>query len=143
MDPKGCKPERHDFAEPSRPWRQVQLWLVLLISLSVAGCVSRSKATANAQKAYLDGQQRAILLQQQAQELVVSFRGQVRNPRVPWTEGLTLAQALLAADYTGRLDPRKIQIIRQGEFYSINVRRLLRGQENPVLEPGDTVEVTQ
>ena len=65
----------------------------------------------------------------------------VRNPRVPWTEGLTLARALLAAEYTGTLDPTRIRITRQGQSYTVDVKHLLRGQDDPLLEPGDLVEV--
>ena len=76
-------------------------------------------------------------------EPVVWLKGPVRNPRVPWTEDLTLAQALLVAEYTGLNNPFKIDVIRQGKRYSINVGRLLRGLENPLMEPGDVVEIVR
>ena len=75
------------------------------------------------------------------QEPAVFFRGMVRNPRVLWTEDLTLAQALLDAEWTGALEPTKIRITRQGRNHDVDVRRLLRGVENPLLEPGDVIEV--
>ena len=34
---------------------------------------------------------------------MVLFRGSLRHPRVPWTEGMTLTRALAAAEYTGTL----------------------------------------
>lgn len=108
------------------------------LCLALCGCGSNKVDPRNA---FLEGQQRAWTAQQQNQEPTVFFRGMVRNPRVPWTEGLTLARALLAAEYTGALDPTQIRVTREGEAYVIDVRRLMRGQDDPLLEPGDVVEV--
>lgn len=107
-------------------------------SLVLCGC---SSSKVDPRNAFLEGQQRAWMAQQQNQEPSVFVRGMVRNPRVPWIEGLTLAQALLAAEYTGALDPTRIQLTREGVTRVIDVRRLLRGQDDPLLEPGDRVEV--
>jgi hypothetical protein len=71
---------------------------------------------------------------------VVWFRGLVRQTRVPWVEGLTLSQALAAAQYTGALDPSVILVIRQGQVYRIDPKRLLRGEDDPELLPGDQVD---
>lgn len=60
---------------------------------------------------------------------------------VPWTEDLTLAAALIAAEYQGSWDPHSIFILRMGQTYRVNPKRLLSGTENPALEPGDIVEV--
>jgi len=72
---------------------------------------------------------------------MVYFRGDVRKPGVPWAEELTLSKGLLAAEYTGIWDPHSILIIRKGEPFKINPKRLLSGEEDPTLEPGDVVEV--
>lgn len=112
-----------------------------LVSLCLALCGCSSKAKVDPRNAFLEGQQRAWSAQQQNQEPVVFVRGMVRNPRVPWTEGLTLARALLAAEYTGALDPTRIQVTREGVTRVIDVRRLIRGQDDLLLEPGDLVEV--
>ena len=112
----------------------------LLLVISLAGCASKSKALKPGGGSFNPGEQKA-LLEQQMQEPAVWFRGDVRNLRVPWTEGLTLAQAILAAQYTANWDPRLITITRAGEVYSVNARRLMRGQDNPLLEPGDLVEI--
>ncbi len=114
--------------------------LCLLVLLS-SGCVSKSKARLQAEKAFLEGQQRSLADQQQQQQAVVWFRGDVRNQRVPWMEGLTLSRALLSAQYTWSWDPRTITVTRAGELYAVDPRRLLRGLEDPELEPGDLVEV--
>jgi len=121
----------------------VQCSMLLLLALALSGCVSKSNANAAARKAYMEGQQRAIAMQEEAQQPAVWFRGPVRNPRVPWSEDLTLTRALLAAEYLDHLSPRRISVIRQGKTYSIDVRRMLRGQEDPPMEPGDIVEVVR
>src|SRR6266851_186639 len=113
----------------------------LLLALLVSGCVSQSKAKLQAEKAFIEGHQRAQAEQQQQQQPAVWFRGDVRHPRVPWTEGLTLSQALLTAQYTWTWDPRSITVTRQGDVYPINPKRLLRAEEDPTLQPGDVVEV--
>ena len=114
----------------------------LLLIVVLTACVSKSKARHESERAFMEGQQRALIEQQQQQQQpAVWFRGDVRNQRIPWTEGLTLSQALVAAQYTGNWDPRLIRITRNGEIYPVNARRLLRGQDDPVLEPGDLVEV--
>jgi hypothetical protein len=110
------------------------------LTCSITGCVSRSKAKLDAQGAYLEGQQK-VLAEQQAKEPAVWFHGDIRIPRVAWMEGLKLSQALLSAQYTGNWDPRLITVTRNGELYQVNARRLLRGQDDPLLEPGDVVEV--
>jgi hypothetical protein len=120
---------------------------ILLLTVVLTGCKTKATAQREAdRKAFIATQQSAMAgleqqQQQQQQQPVVWFRGEVRNPRVPWTEGLTLAQALLAAQYTSNWDPHIITVTRQGEVHPVNPRRLLRGQEDPLLEPGDVVEV--
>jgi len=106
---------------------------------SLAGCTTRSSAKAQAQAAFAAGQQQAIA--RQAMGPSVSFRGDVKKQTVPWTEGLTLAQALLAAEYNGLWDPHTIVVIRDGQRFEVDPKRLLRGVEDPLLQAGDTVEV--
>jgi hypothetical protein len=112
-----------------------------LVALFASGCVSKSKARLQAEKAFLEGQQKALSDQQQQQQPVVWFRGDVRNQRIPWSEGLTLTRALLAAQFTWNRDPKAITVTRAGELYVVDPKRLLRGLEDPELEPGDVVEV--
>jgi len=119
------------------------LFLLAGAVLVMTGCASKPDAAAKLREheAFLKGQQQALGAMQQAQQPVVWFRGLIRNSRVPWTEELTLARALLAAEYTGTLDPISIRVIRQGQTYAIDIKALLRGQDDPPLEPGDIVEV--
>ena len=113
--------------------------LSLALALASGGCVTKSRSQERARAAFLEGQHQAV--PQEAQAPSVSFRGDVRKPSVPWTEDLTLAQALLAAEYTGLWDPHTITLVRHGQTYHINPKRLLSGAEDPALEPGDIVEV--
>lgn len=120
--------------------------LVLLLShLVVLGCVGCSSKKGLGRDGYnqlVRSQQQAIQIEQM-QHPAVYVRGPVQKPIVAWREGLTLAEALLDAGYTQTLSPRAIRVTRAGRVYPIDVRRLLRGTENPVLEPGDQIEVVR
>ena len=72
---------------------------------------------------------------------MVWIRGDVKNEVVPWTQEITLAGALVAAEYKGLWDPRGIRIIRQGQTYKINPRELLKGREDLPLKPGDVIVI--
>ena len=126
-------------------------WTPLIFYLGVAsvvlplnavlfcGCISKSKAQAQAQSAYIAGQN-AALRQQQAQAPGVTVIGPVQNSSVPWVEGLTLAQAIATANYLGQHDPKEIIITRQGESAKLAPKLLLNGADVP-LEPGDTITI--
>src|SRR5438067_1213046 len=92
-------------------WRPCQYVLILLLAL--CGCMTKSKAKADARAAYMAGQQQALERVLQSRNSV-TFLGPVRNPLVTWTADLTLAKALVTADYYSRNDPREIVIIRNG-----------------------------
>ena len=116
----------------------------LLLAATFSGCVSKSKADAKARAAYLAGQQQAIMRVQQAQTQgqgpSVTVNGEVRNHVVPWTEGLTLAKALVAADYLGAADPGQILIVHNGRATRVEAKQLLSGVDIP-LQPGDIVQL--
>jgi hypothetical protein len=127
-------------------WRKlfcVGVALAILVSSAMlfCGCVSKSKAQARAQQAYLAGQN-AALRQQQADAPTpgVTVIGPVQNPDVPWVEGLTLAQAIATAKYLGQHDPKEIIITRQGESAKLAPKMLLNGADVP-LEPGDIITI--
>ena len=71
----------------------------------------------------------------------ILFSGDVKAQVVPWVEGITLAQALIAAQYTGFWDPHSITVTRNGIPYKVDVKKFLRGDENPEMQAGDSVEV--
>ena len=118
--------------------------LCCLVLLALAGCVSKSKANAQARAAYMAGQQQAMtrmqLAQTQGQGPCVTVNGEVRNRVVPWTQGLTLAKAVLAADYYGTKDPGQILVVHNGIANRVDPKQLLSGVDIP-LQPGDTVQL--
>ena len=55
--------------------------------------------------------------------------------------GGTNLRALVAAEYTGAVDPFTITITREGKEIPVSPRRLLNGNIDPYLEPGDVVTI--
>jgi hypothetical protein len=124
---------------------------IFVLALSIpavallAGCTTKSTAQANAQQAYLAGQNAALRRQLEQQQQAsqapgVTLVGPVQNPQVPWVAGLTLAQAVATANYLGAQAPKEIIITRQGESATLDAGVLLNGVAVP-LEPGDVVEL--
>jgi len=125
--------------EPSR--RAIfKVWGMLLVAVALGGCVSKGKANAQARAAFMAGQQQAMARMQQAQGPSVTINGEVRNHVVPWTEGLTLAKAVLAADYCGAKDPGQLLIVHNGIATHVDPKQLLSGVDIP-LQPGDIVQL--
>src|SRR5258708_1516368 len=112
------------------------------VCLFVAGCVSKNKAQAQAQAAFVAGQRQALQIVQQAQLRgpTITVVGEVNNPTIPWTTDLTLAKALIAADYRGSSDPTEILIARQGKAISYDPKKLLHGEDVP-LQPNDIIQI--
>ena len=106
--------------------------------------MSKSKANAQARAAYMAGQQQAMARMQQTQTLgqgpCVTVNGEVRNRVVPWTQGLTLAKAVIAADYYGAKDPGQLIIVHNGIANRVDPKQLLSGVDIP-LQPGDIVQL--
>jgi hypothetical protein len=120
--------------------------MFLLLAVAFAGCVSKSKADAQARKAYIAGQQETMVRMQQAQAEgqgpCVTVNGEVRNRVVPWTQGMTLAKAIMAADYYGAADPGQIIVVHNGIARRIELQQLMSGVDVP-LQPGDIVQLMQ
>jgi hypothetical protein len=112
------------------------------LALVVAGCVTKSKAKAEAQKAYFAGQQQGIMRMSQPQQPVVTFIGPVRNPTVLWSQDLTLAKAIVAAGYEAKVDPKQIMIVRNGQAIPVDPKKLLEGEDIPLVA-GDLVQIGQ
>jgi len=108
---------------------------------SLTGCVTKAKAREQGRAAFMAGQQSAMMRMSQPQKPVVTFIGQVQIPSLPWTEGLTLARAIIAAVYTGK-DPKQILIVRGGQAVPVDPRQLLNGEDIP-LQSGDLVQILQ
>jgi hypothetical protein len=119
----------------------MRLAIGIFAVLFLAGCVSKKQADLQARQAYMAGQAQAAKQWQSQRPPEVVVRGPVRNPVVPWTEGLTLAKAIVDADYTGYMNPHFVRVIRNGlmieEMKGID---LLHHHDVP-LEPGDIVDI--
>ena len=111
----------------------------VLIALALTGCVTKSKAKAQAREAFVAGQNQALMRMQQSQPSV-TMMGEFHNPVIPWTEDLTLARAVVAAEYFGRTTPREILVVRHGRAFSVDPKTLLNGQDIP-LEAGDIIQI--
>ena len=107
--------------------------------VAAGGCTTKSRARAEAQKAFQAGQQQAEM-QAEARRNNVAFLGPVLNPVVPWSEGLTLARAIVAARWSGLQDPHLIVLMRDGERVELNPAEALAAANMPLF-PGDTVEL--
>jgi hypothetical protein len=116
------------------------LLLLLLLAAGLVGCTTKGKARAEAGRAFAEGQAQAIQ-QMQSQQKDITVLGQVRNHVVTWEAGLTVAQAIDTAVYTGFMDPQVISLTRGGESVQIKIKDLLSGASNPPVEPGDVIEV--
>lgn len=113
---------------------------ILLIALAVTGCTTKSSLRAQAQIAFLAGQNQALQQQLAGQFNGVTVIGPVQNAQVPWVAGLTLAQVVATANYTGRTEPKQIIITHQGESATLDAKVLLSGTDIPV-EAGDVIEL--
>ncbi len=115
---------------------------VFIAAMLLSGCVTKAKARVDAQKAFLAGQQEALARIQRSQPHGpnITLIGPVRNPTVTWNPDLTLARALVEAEYYGAADPSEIYIVRNGVAFRVDPRQLLSGQDVP-LKPGDLVQI--
>jgi hypothetical protein len=117
------------------------LVVMALVCIS-AGCVTKSKAKAEARAAFMAGQQQAMMQMAQPHPAVVTFIGPVRNPTVPWSQGLTLAKAIVDAGYQAPSDPQHIMIVRNGQAIPVDPKQLLQGEDIPLVA-GDLVQIGQ
>jgi hypothetical protein len=124
--------------------RYSNFWVVTIMMAAsvvcVSGCVSAAKAKADARAAYNAGQQDAMARMSQVEKLNITVVGPVRNSVVAWKEDLTLANALLAAEYLSNTDPRQILIVRKGIAIPVDPNQLLSGKDVP-LQPGDVIHL--
>ena len=117
-----------------------------LVALAFGGCVSKSKADKQARNAFMAGQQQAMMRTQMAQTQgqgpCVTVNGEVRNHVLPWTEGMTLAQAIVAAEYFGAKEPGQVIVVRNGVAFRYDTKQLLSGTDVP-LQLGDILQLIQ
>jgi hypothetical protein len=137
-------PARSRWHRPScigAPWVRLLLPLLLVVVLC-PGCVSKAKARAEAQAAFAAGQQQALanLGPGQVRGPRVTLIGEVGNPVLEWAPGLTLARAIVLAEYHGATEPTEIFILRQGRAIRVSAEELLQGKDVP-LEDGDIIQL--
>ena len=101
------------------------------------GCKSKSVKGRTPPPMYMDPAAQEAMRQAQ---MVVQVRGDVRNRVIPWNEDLTLARALVAADYIGRWDPLSVTVTRGRKTQRFSASRLLGG-DDMFLEPGDVIDI--
>ncbi|HWD93663.1 MAG TPA: hypothetical protein VG938_15075 [Verrucomicrobiae bacterium] len=122
--------------------------LILFLVLATSGCASKAKQQAQVRRAYAAGEQaaRAQMEQHQRQQeqltadSQVRILGHVRNPLLNWEPGLTLARALVEADYENGRTPTAIVIYRNNQQVNIDPQRLMEGEDYPLFA-GDIVYI--
>jgi hypothetical protein len=114
-------------------------YLYLVVIFGVPGCHRGLKQGPGAAGASMPGGPQVNAQQLSAPSVLV--QGDVKNHVILWTEDLTVATAIAAAEYQSSFNPRLIILVRQGQSYQIPVRDLLSGRQNPLLEPGDLIDV--
>jgi len=121
-----------------------RVWILCAgLGLLSWGCVSKSKAKAEAHAAFMAGQQQAMIARTpQPAGNIVTIVGPVKTPQLQWTQDLTLARAIVAAGYESSTDPQQIMIVRNGQAVPVDPKALLAGEDVPLL-PGDMVVVKQ
>jgi hypothetical protein len=111
---------------------------VLVLACLLAGCTTKSKAKQKERAAYMAGREQAERMMQSRTNVTVI--GPVRNQVIPWTEDLTLAKALVVAEYTGRGTPQEILVVRNGVAQRVDPNDLLAGRDIPLLQ-GDLIQI--
>jgi hypothetical protein len=107
---------------------------LIIAALSAVGCKSKQVKGQTPPPVYADpaAMQRA--------QMIVHVRGDVRNRIIPWSDDLTLAGALVEADYVGRMDPLSITVTRGRKVTRFSASRLLSGGDM-FLQPGDVIDI--
>lgn len=113
------------------------MWFVLiLITLFSISCATRSSAEKKAREAFIQGQ---LAAKMQSQPQIITVKGDVMNPILPYSKDLTLAKALISARWRGIREPKFITIIRGEESFKIKTSDFLAAGEDLPLEPGDII----
>ncbi len=117
----------------------------LLLVFVTVGCTTDSQAKKRARAAFVTGQRSGAALAQRPpqQPPTVSVLGEVRQQIIPWTEGLTLAQAIVTAEHIGHREPKAIVLHRGEETVTLKTFFLYQAGLNLLLEPGDVIELVR
>ena len=122
--------------------------VLIFLFLAACGCANKAKQQVQIRRAYAAGEQAARAqmekAQQQQQQLTtdsqVRILARVRNPVLNWEPGLTLARAIVEAEYDNTRTPTAITIYRSNQQVSIDPQRLLDGEDYPLFA-GDVVYI--
>ncbi|MEY4385498.1 MAG: hypothetical protein RLY20_781 [Verrucomicrobiota bacterium] len=109
------------------------------LGLGGTGCISKSSSRKAAREAFQAGQARAARTAE-AERNNIKVSGPVLVPIVEWREGLTLAEAIVAAHWNAQGEPQTVVITRQGERVQLSPSESLAAAQLP-LEPGDQIEL--
>jgi hypothetical protein len=128
-------------ARPAKSSQRIVFMALLAATvLALTGCTLKSTANEQVRLAYMAGQRDALAqMQGQSRGGSVTFVGPVNNRVVAWSQGFTLAKAIVDAGYNSQIDPLEIVIHRTNSVIQIDPKRLLSGDDFP-LQPGDIVE---
>ncbi|MDB6053454.1 MAG: hypothetical protein JWN25_977 [Verrucomicrobiales bacterium] len=118
--------------------------LVCVVFLAPA-CTSRKKAQQQAMAAYVAGR-RAAQVQASSETPPIDLRhqvavvGNVQNHAIDWRAGLTVATAILTAQYVPETTPAEIRIYHRNRIVRFSGEELLAGRDEPVFT-GDKIEI--
>jgi hypothetical protein len=123
--------------------------LIFALALAVTGCAShKNKNDDQLRRAYAAGAAAAQMQMQQHQmqqpvippsgDPQVRILGPVKNSVLVWSEGLSLARALVLAEYQRNSAPSSITIYRNNQPLQIDPQAVLNGADFPLF-PGDIV----
>ena len=115
------------------------LTLGTAVAFTATACVSKAKSRKAAREAFQAGQARAAMTAE-TERNNIRVSGQVLVPIVEWREGLTLAEAIVAAHWAGSGEPGSVVVTRHGERVELSPGESLAAAELP-LEPGDQIEL--
>jgi len=124
---------------------------VCAIALTAFGCAGhKQKTDEQIRRAYAAGAASARMQMQQTQvqqpvippsgDPQVRILGSVRNPVLLWSDGLSLARALVLAEYQPNNPPTSITIYRNNQPLQIDPQAILNGADYPLF-PGDIVYI--
>jgi hypothetical protein len=125
--------------------------LFCAVALAVSGCAHhKEKTDEQIRRAYAAGAAGARMQMQQNQtqqpmlppsgDPQVRILGPVRNPVLVWSDGLSLARALVLAEYQRNNPPTSITIYRNNQPLQIDPQAVLNGADYPLF-PGDIVYI--
>lgn len=124
---------------------------ISVLALMVFGCAShKDKTQEQIRRAYVAGAAAARMQMQENQtpqpilppagDPQVRILGSVRNPVLIWSDGLSLARALVLAEYQRNNTPSSITIYRNNQPLQIDPQAVLNGADYPLF-PGDIVYI--